>query len=127
MELGPDLLGRAGGVVLGRMPAPRVEGRPPALPRDAEVCQPLGVPLGADRLAGGLARRVGVVAALGASLGVAARPDAQVDGRDRLTAGPRVLRHQGAEGRHVPPAVGEGRVDAAPATAMGRSQPQVGQ
>ena len=89
-----DLLDGDGLGVLGRVDALHVERRRPALAREAELGEPLVRPAGDDRLAGRVARRMVVVAALGAGLGVAARPDAAVDGVDRLAVGQRVARQQ---------------------------------
>lgn len=58
-----------------------------------------------------------VVAALGAGLGVAARPDADIDGVDRLPLGQRVARQA---------TMGDGRIEAAPAAAMDGGQAQMG-
>jgi len=66
-----------------------------------------------------------VVAALGARLGVAARPDAHVDRVDRLPIGEGVTRQEVTQraARHA--AAVEGGVGAAPPTTMGRGQAQV--
>ena len=55
----------------------------PALADEAQLCDELVGPSGDDGLAGGVAGRMVVEAALGARLGVAARPHARVHGKDR--------------------------------------------
>jgi len=63
--------------------------------READLRQPLVVPPGHDGPASGVARGV-VVAALGAGLRVASRPDAAIDGVVRLAAGQRLAGEQRA-------------------------------
>lgn len=65
------------------MDATHVQGRGPAVPRQAQLGDPLVGPAGDNRLAGGVARRVVVVATLRAGLGIAPRPHADIDGEDR--------------------------------------------
>ena len=80
-----DLLDRDGVGVLARMDTAHVERGGPTVAVEAELGQPLVGPPSHDRLPGGVARRMVVEAACGAGLGIAARPDAQIDGVDRLT------------------------------------------
>jgi hypothetical protein len=67
-----------------------------------------------------------VVAALGARLGIAARPHANVYGVDgRLTTGERMAREELAQGFVVDPSAIQGGVEAAPATTMRRLEAQM--
>ena len=68
-----------------------------------------------------------VEAALRTGLGVAARPDAQVDGVDRLAVGGGVLRQQSRAGPRRRGALGQGVIEAAPAAAVRGLQAEVGQ
>jgi hypothetical protein len=72
-----------------------------------------------------VARGVVVVATLAAGLGIAARPDAdidRVDGRNVWRSGARDQRLKGVD---IDLAVGEGRVEAAPASAMAGLQAEM--
>ena len=94
---------------------------------EAELGQPLVRPPGDDRLPGRVAGGMVVKAALRTGLGVAAGPDAQVDGVDRLAH--RWRRAEPAT-RAGPPrrgALGQGIVEAAPAAAVCGLQAEVGQ
>ena len=122
-----DLRDRDGVGVLGWVDPPDIQWGGPAIPSETELDQPLVGPAGHDRLAGRVARWVVVVATLGAGLGVAARPDAHVDRVDWLTVGQRMLGQQHPQGLDVDPPVGQGAVDAAPATLVPEGQAQVGQ
>jgi hypothetical protein len=77
-------------------------------------------PSGHDGLAGGVAGRIVVEAALGARLGVAARPHAHVHGVDGRSAssGERMASEQPSQGFVVDPSPPERGVEAAPAATM---------
>jgi len=111
--------------VLTRSDAPHVERRGPASAGQTQLVDPLVGPARHNRFPGRVARRVVIVTARGAGCGVAARPDADVNGVERLPVGKRVARqevvHRAA--RHA--AMREGRIRAAPPAAMGRGQTQV--
>src|SRR5215211_2695148 len=77
-----DLLGGDHVGVLGGPDALYVHGGGPALAGEAQLCNPLVGPACDDGLAGGVAGRMVIVAALGTRLGVAAIPHARVNGVD---------------------------------------------
>jgi len=78
----PHLLGGGLVGVLGGSDAPHVHGSGPALAHEAQLRDELVGPACDDGLAGGVARRMIVVAALGAALRIAAVPHANVHGVD---------------------------------------------
>jgi hypothetical protein len=82
IQQSPDLLGSEHVGVLGGPDALHVHGGSPALADEVELRDELVGPPGDDGLAGGVARGMIVVAALGARLGVAAIPHARVNGVD---------------------------------------------
>jgi hypothetical protein len=67
---------------LGGTDALYVHGRGPTLAHEVELGDELVGPSGDDRLAGGVARRMVIVAALGTSFRIAPRPHARVHGVD---------------------------------------------
>ena len=79
-----DLLGGDHVGVLGGPDALYVHGGGPALAGEAQLCDELVGPACHDGLAGGVAGRMVIVAALGTRLGVAAIPHARVHGVDGL-------------------------------------------
>jgi hypothetical protein len=99
----------------------------PAVAREVELSQPLVRPARDDRLPGGVAGGMVIKATVRARLGIAPGPDTQVDSVDRLILRRRVPRQQRAEGRDVQVTRGQGRVDTAPAAAVGGLQTEVGQ
>jgi hypothetical protein len=91
------------------------------------LCDELVGPSGDDRLAGGVPRRVVVVAALGTALGIAARPYAHIHGEDgRVTPGERMASQKLPQGFVVDASAIQGGVEAAPAATMRRLEAQVG-
>ena len=103
--------------VLPGMDALDVERGGPAIPGEGELSQPLVRPASDDRLSSRVARGMVVVAALRTGFGVAAGPDTQVDGVDRMPRAARVA-SVSAQGRHVEVPLGQGVVEAAPAAAV---------
>ena len=90
-EEGPDLLNGNGVGILGRWDAPDIARRSPAVPGEVELCQPLIRPPGNDRLPSRVPRGMIVKAPPRTRVGIAARPDAQVDRIDRLAVAGGVL------------------------------------
>jgi hypothetical protein len=84
----PDLLGGDLVGVLGGSDAPHVHGSGPTLAHEVELCDELVGPAGHDGLAGRMARRMVIEAALGAGLRVAACPHANVHGVDGRRSAP---------------------------------------
>jgi len=90
-QQGLDLLGGDHIGVLGGPEALHVHGGGLALAHEAQLCDELVSPACDDGLAGGMPRRMIVVAALRARLSVAAIPHARVHGVDgRITLGERM-------------------------------------
>jgi hypothetical protein len=120
--LGGDHVG-----VLGRPDTLHVHGGGPALAGEVELRDELVGPSGHDGLAGGVAGRVVVEAALWAALGVAARPHAHVHGVDgRWSAsGERMASEQPSQGFVLDPSPPECGVEAAPAATMRCLEAQV--
>jgi len=122
-----DLLGGDARGVLIREDTPDLDRRRPAIPLEAELGDPLVGPALDDGLAIEVARGVVVITTRGACLRRAARPDADVDGVDRLGGGGRALRQERPQSFLVQPAMLQGGVKAAPAAPVGGSQAQVGE
>ncbi len=66
-----------------------------------------------------------VEAALRARFGVISRPDAAIQGMDRLTIGQRLARQPRAQHRLVEPALAQGGVEAPPTAAVGGHEAEV--
>ena len=115
--------------VLRGLDAPHVDRRHPGITGEAEFGDELVSPPGDDGLAGGVAARVVIEAALGARLGIAARPYRDVHRVDRRGA-PTVV-SQGATGEQIPQvllvdaSLAQRRVEAAPPPPVNRRQTQV--
>ena len=92
---------------------------------EAELGDPLERPASHDRLAGRVPRGVVVQAALGAAVGVAARPAGGIDRIDRQATVQRVAGQQVAELLGIDAAAGQGGIRAAPATTVHRLKTQV--
>jgi site-specific DNA recombinase len=107
------------------MDAAHIERSGPTVAGQAQLRQPLISPTCDNGLAGGVARGVVGEAAVGAGLGIAARPDADIDGVDRVVACARLAHQQGAEAGHVDLAVSQRCIEAAPAAAVHAFQAQV--
>jgi hypothetical protein len=88
------------GILVG-MQALDIDRGGPGVRSTVELGQPPVRPSSDNQLTSGVARRMLVVAALGTRFSVAARPDAQVDGVDRMLGGRHVPRQQPAQSRHV--------------------------
>src|SRR5215211_147910 len=99
-----------------------VNGSGPALAHETKLCDELVGPAGDDGLACGVPRRVVVVAALGARLGVAPGPDARVHSEDerfiRAARGERMAGEELAQGLGVDPSAIQRGVEAAPAATV---------
>jgi hypothetical protein len=102
-------------VVVRRMQPAGGQRGGPAVTGEAELTAPLERPASHDRLAGRVPRRLVVIAALGAGLGVATGPGADIDRVDWLAVVEWVAGQQVAECLDVHTAVGEGSVGAGPA------------
>jgi hypothetical protein len=122
-----DLLSGDGVGVLSWMDTAHVEGDSPAVSVEAELGQPLVRPTSDDRLPSRVAGRMVLETPLRTCLGVAAGPDAEVDGEDRLAAGGGSLGQRRAQHVDVEAPLGQSLVDAAPATSMRCLKAEVGQ
>ena len=126
----PDLLGGDRVRFLIRTDALHIYRGGPALAHEAQLCDELVGPSCYDRLAGGVAGRMVVEAALGARLCIAAGPHADVHGvAARFTRASDGKRMTGEEPPHdfgVDPSPVERRVEATPAATMRRLEAQVG-
>src|SRR5260221_8256257 len=103
---------------LGGAKPPYAQRRRPALVGETELGNQRMGPAGDDGLPRRMARGMVVDGPFGAGLGVAARPDADIDGIDRFAAGQRVADEQllQAAGAELPNR--QGIVEAAPAAPM---------
>jgi len=114
--------------VLRRTDALHVHGGNPTLANEIELCDELVGPACYDRLPSRVARRMVVVAALRATLRIAAIPHAHVhgvDGRRRFASGKRMVSEQPPQSLGVDSSAAERVIEAAPPTAMRRLQAQV--
>jgi len=114
------------GVATG-LDALHIQRRSPAVMGKAELCQPGIRPAGHDRLARRLPRRGVIVAASWAGLRVVARPDAGVQGVDRLPVIQRIAGNQLPQRRSIHVAGGQGVIQTAPPPSMHRRQTHIGQ
>jgi hypothetical protein len=123
-----DLLGGHLIGVLPRADASHIHGGGPALADEIELCDELVSPACYDRLSRGVARRMVVEATLGATLCVAAIPNAHVygvDGRRCFASSKRIVGEQPPQSLGVDSSTAERVIEAAPPTAMRRLQAQV--
>ncbi len=120
-----DLAGRDGMAVLGRRDTGHIQRRRPTVTGEAELGHPLVGPPRHNRLTRRVPRRMVIEAAGGAGLGIAARPHADIDRIDGALVRERVLRDQRPQGRHVEAALGQGRIEAAPAAPIRRRRAQM--
>jgi hypothetical protein len=121
--LGGHLVG-----VLRRANALHVHGGNPALAHEIELRDELVSPACYDRLPRRVARRMVVVAALGAALSVAAIPHANVHGvdwRPRFASSKRMVGEQPPQSLGVDSSAAERVIEAAPPTTMGSLKAQV--
>jgi hypothetical protein len=94
----------------------------PGVALQAQLGDPLERPAGDDRLAGRMPRGVGVVAALGRALGVAARRGGNINGEHQRVGVWQEAHQQIPQLLGVDPAAGQGGIDAAPAPLVDRLQ-----
>ena len=120
-----DLLNGHSMGILGRMDPLNVERSRPAIASEAELGEPLVGPASNDGLPVGVAGGMVIEATVRARLGIATRPDADVDGKDALAVLQRVAGHDCPKGLAVERAPAKGRGETTPASPMGRFQAQV--
>jgi hypothetical protein len=114
------------GVVGGMQPLGIYRGGP-GVTGEADLGDPLGGPAGDDRLAGGVAGGVVVVAARRGAFGVAARPGGDIDREHQRVGGWQAADQQVAQPVGIDPTAGQRIVGAAPAAPTDRLQAQVRQ
>jgi hypothetical protein len=104
-----------------------VHGGGPALTDEVELGDELVSPSGHDRLAGRMARRMVVEAALGATLRIASGPDAHVHGVDGRCCAPseRMADQQVAQDLRIDTSMGQSRVEASPSAPVRGLEAQV--
>ena len=117
-----DLRNRDGGGVLGGMHPADIERDGPTVPREGELGQPLVGPSGNNRLPSRMTGGMVVVASLGTGFGIAAGPDAQVNGVDRLAVSGGVLRQRRPQELEVDATLGQRGVETAPPAAVRASK-----
>src|SRR5215210_6059376 len=112
--------------VFVRRHPPHIDGCSPAISLKAELGHPLIGPAGDNWLPAGMTERMVIVASFGTGLRLTTRPDADVDGVDRLAGSERLTRHQAPERLVVDAPFGQRRIQTAPTAAVNRLQTEVG-